>query len=133
MCHTSCDEAVALVAHCGQGALLGKGVIKSAFKLFQSFLVISSCEVLPLGDIYVDTVLTVESSISCAAFEKFSTFLERAFKLRTGKSSVMNYLNYFLIVGRPGSLEYKVFMVTDPDEETCVSQNLMLYFKKCKL
>lgn len=41
--------------------------------------------------------------VSCAAFERFSTFLEWAIKHSTGLQGVAHYLDGFLFVGPGGS------------------------------
>ena len=51
-------------------------------------------------------------SMSCAAFEKFSTFLEWAVKYRSGLDSVVHYLDDFLFAGPKDSPECSMLMQT---------------------
>lgn len=55
------------------------------------------------GEFYMDQVLPVGCSMSCVAFEKFSSFLEWAVRRHTGLEDTVHYLDYFLCVGHGGS------------------------------
>lgn len=64
-----------MVARCGKGALMGK--CKSAFPLFPIHPADFDLLVFQFGgSILVDMTLPMGCSVSCSAFEKFSTFLE---------------------------------------------------------
>ncbi|XP_061485677.1 uncharacterized protein LOC133386068 [Rhineura floridana] len=104
--YTSFDAAVRMVRACGNGALMGKCDIKSAFRL----LPVHPADFDLLGftfadKFHVDRALPMGCSISCALFERFSTFLEWAIKRRTGMDSVVHYLDDFLFVGGAGTGE----------------------------
>ena len=94
-----------MVAKLGQGALLGKMDIKSAFRLLP--INPSDFELLgfQLGDyFFYDKCLPFGCSISCATFEKFSSFLEWVVKSQAGHENVDHYLDDFLFAGEKNSL-----------------------------
>ena len=51
------------------------------------------------GKYYVDKCLPVGCSISCALFEKFSTFLHWVVEKKSGISTLDHYLDDFLFAG----------------------------------
>lgn len=100
MSYVSFDRAIGLVACTGQGVLLAKSDIDSAFCLL---LVDPSCFYLlgyKLSDqIDVDLCLPMGCSISCRYFEMFSSFLEWVVYFETSSNSVTHDLDDFLFVG----------------------------------
>ena len=94
--YTSFDTAVHMVKVCGFGAEMVKADIKSAFCLLSVHS--SNCDLLRFffeGTYYIDRALPMGCSISCAAFEHFSSFLEWNLRLRVGMISAAHYLDYF--------------------------------------
>lgn len=114
--YASFDDAVAMVASCGKSALMGKCDIKSAFRLLpihpDDFNLLGFSF---QGSIYVDMALPMGCSISCAAFEKFSTFLEWVFCQRANTRNVVHYLDDFLFAGRQGTGQCQFYMNTFHD------------------
>ncbi|XP_060111191.1 semaphorin-6A-like [Heteronotia binoei] len=51
------------------------------------------------GKFYTDRALPMGCSVSCAAFERFSSFLEWLLKDRSGRGKIVHYLDDFLFVG----------------------------------
>ncbi|XP_053105446.1 uncharacterized protein LOC128324664 isoform X1 [Hemicordylus capensis] len=95
--YTTFEAAVEMVREQGKGALMGKCDIKSAFRLLPVHpddfdLLGFSFE----GSYYIDRALPMGCSISCSAFERFSSFLEWAVRERAGLTSVVHYLDDFL-------------------------------------
>ncbi|XP_033761537.1 uncharacterized protein LOC117343303 [Pecten maximus] len=120
--YSSVDDAVDLVQTLGRGALLGKMDIKSAFRL----LPVYPGDFDQLGFqvdnlIYFDKCLPMGASVSCALFEKFSTFLEWATKQDIGQpsASLLHYLDDFLFGG-------------EKDTSQCI-EYMMAFQKICKL
>ncbi|XP_067323909.1 uncharacterized protein [Anolis sagrei] len=102
--YTSFDAAVRLLRQYGTGAELAKCDIKSAFRLLPVHP--ADFELLGFqfqGLFYMDRALPMGCSVSCAAFETFSTFLEWAVKTKAGLKGVVHYLDDFLFVGKGGS------------------------------
>ena len=98
--YASFDNAVALALSAGEGAWLAKADIKSAFRLLP--ICPDDYELLGFsfqGMFYYDRCLPMGCSVSCALFEKFSTFLEHYVKRMAGTSLVTHYLDDFLFVG----------------------------------
>lgn len=102
--YTSFDKALVWVRRCGRGALLAKTDIESAFRLLpvhpDSFYLLGC---MWEGQFFVDKCLPMGCSISCALFEKFSTFLEWVVRSESGIPSILHYLDDFLFVGPPKS------------------------------
>ena len=101
--YASFDKAVGMIMELGTSAWLAKADIKSAFCL----LPVSPLDYELLGFsfngmFYFDKCLPMGCSISCALFEKFSSFLEYRIRL-TGTAStpfVTHYLDDFLFMGK---------------------------------
>lgn len=96
------DEALDLVRSFGPGALMAKLDIESAFRLLP--LHPSSFRFMGFrfeGMYFVDRCLPMGCAVSCAYFEKFSTFLHWCIADYTGHRGVAHYLDDFLFVG-PG-------------------------------
>ena len=97
----------------GQGALLGKSDIKSAFRLLPIYP--GDFDLLGFkidGLYYYDKCLPMGASISCALFEQFSTFIQwKVENVCTHKSPViLHYLDDFLFAGKGGSNECHMVM-----------------------
>jgi hypothetical protein len=102
------DEAVTMVQNLGRNALLAKTDIQSAFRLLP--INPSDYDLLGIkhrGKYYFDKCLPFGASISCATFEKFSSFLEWCTKEKSGSNNVKHYLDDFLFGGRSKTLECK--------------------------
>lgn len=90
---------------CGRGAELAKCDIKSAFRLLPVHP--ADFDLLGFafdGKFYVDRALPMGCSISCSAFECFSSFLEWALRDRVGHDSTVHYLDDFLFAGPGGQV-----------------------------
>ncbi|XP_053106618.1 uncharacterized protein LOC128325152 isoform X1 [Hemicordylus capensis] len=102
--YTSFDQAVQVVRSCGRGALMAKCDIESAFRLLPvhpaDFNLVGFAF---QGQFYIDRALPMGCSISCAAFEAFSSMLEWALRREAGLVCTAHYLDDFLLVGRPGT------------------------------
>ena len=97
--YASFDVAVQLVVQSGKGAWRAKSDIKSAFRL----LPVSPGDYELLGftfanHFYFDKCLPMGCSISCALFEKFSTFLEFRVQQMARVGHVTHYLDDFLFI-----------------------------------
>ncbi|XP_054843457.1 uncharacterized protein LOC129335043 [Eublepharis macularius] len=102
--YTSFDQAVKVVRRCGVGAEMAKCDIKSAFRLLPVHP--DDFELLGFsfeGQFYMDRALPMGCSISCASFERFSSFLEWALKHRLRCFDACHYLDDYLFVGPEGS------------------------------
>ena len=100
------DKALECVAKCGEGALMAKCDIKSAFRLLPVHR--SDIELLGMlinGSYYVDLVLPMGCSISCSLFEKFSTFLHWRLQNLTKITTICHYIDDFAFFGRPNTNE----------------------------
>lgn len=111
--YTSVDQAVSMVRSCGKGALMAKADIESAFRLLpvhpQDFCLLGfQFE----GSYYVDRALPMGCSVSCAAFEAFSTFLEWLVISRSADPHVAHYLDDFLFAGKAGSENCPCLLLT---------------------
>lgn len=109
--YTSFDEAIALVQNLGQGCLLGKSDIKSAFRLIP----VSPKDFDQLGfyvdgKYYFDKCLPFGCSISPATFEKFARFLEFAVRQRTSIGSILHYLDDFFFGGAKQTNDCNIIM-----------------------
>lgn len=111
--YTSFDTAVSWVQRYGQGALLAKTDIESAFRLLPVHP-----DSQPLlgcfwgGQFFVDRCLPMGCSISCSYFETFSTFVEWVVREESQVRSVLHYLDDFLCIGPPKSTVCSVLLRT---------------------
>ena len=99
--YTKFDEITKLVRHEGVGSYLVKIDIKSAFRLLPIHP--EDFELLGMhyqGKYYIDKCLPFGLSVSCALFEKFSTFLEWCLKHYTGSDQIIHYLDDFAACDR---------------------------------
>ena len=111
--YTKFDAAVQMVQHLGQGALLGKADIKSAFRLIP----VSKDDFPLLGFkfdnlYYFDKALPFGCSISCAVFEKFATFLEWIVRKSCNVGDLEHYLDDYLFGGEKKTNHCTVMMET---------------------
>lgn len=109
--YSSFDHAVDMISSLGQGALLGKMDIKSAFRLLK--LNPSEFQLLGfrlLDKFYVDKVLSLGCAISCQLFESFSTVLEWIVRSKSKRDSVDHYLDDFLFAGARYSSDCSMLM-----------------------
>jgi len=111
--YSSLDSILEKIYDVGQGALLAKMDIKSAFRLlvlnpgdfdlmgikFDSFYFIDKC--LPMG-----------CSISPKLFETFSTFLQWVVEVKSGQKSIDHYLDDFIFMGAEDTTNCELLMST---------------------
>lgn len=99
------DDAVSLIASIGEGALLAKMDISSAFRLLpvcpEDFCLLGFKH---SGLYYIEKSLTIGCSLSCSLFEKF-TFPHWELSQRSKLQSIVHYLDDFLFVGQANSSE----------------------------
>jgi hypothetical protein len=104
--YTSFDKVLNTISGIGQGAVLARMDINSAFRLL-----ILSPEDFKLfgfkfkGLYFYDKCLPMGCSSSCAVLEKFSSFLDWAIKERSGSESIEHYLDDLWFAGRADSSE----------------------------
>ena len=98
--YSSFDDAVALVVSLGQHAYMGKADIKSAFRLLpvdpKDFDLLGMCV---NGQYFFDRCMPMGCSVSCAIFERFSTFLQACCMRVAATNNVLHYLDDFFFVG----------------------------------
>jgi hypothetical protein len=103
--YSTIDQAANMVSRLGKGALLSKSDLKSAFRLLQispadfdllGFKVTVKADDKMVNYYFFDKMLPFGSSISCALFEKFATFLHWTFVASSHNSDILHYLNDFL-------------------------------------
>ena len=102
--YTHFDEAIHMVQDMGHACLLGKLDIKMAYRL----LPVSPAEFDQLGfmfdgSFYFDKVMPFGCSISCASWEKVSTFLESVAKQQSQFGDLKHYVDDFLFAGEAGT------------------------------
>ena len=102
--YTSFDEAVSMVRRCGVGAELVKCDIKSAFRILPiHHLDFNLLGFQFQGSFYVDRDLLMSCSVSCMAFEKFSSFIKWKVRQWVLCNSATHYLDNFLFCGKRNS------------------------------
>ena len=109
--YTNFDKAIEMVQELGEGALLFKIDIKSAFRL----LPVHPTDFNLLGfqfdgKYYFDKCLPFGRSISCATFEKFAKFLEFCVRRKALSNRLLHYLDDFLGGGKRGTHECQHLM-----------------------
>ena len=109
--YTSFDAAVEIVQELGQGCLLGKSDIKSAFRL----LPVNPDDFELLGfkfkdKFYFDKCMPFGCSISCSTFEKFACFLEFAVKRHCPIGMLIHFLDDFFYGGRENTNDCAIIM-----------------------
>lgn len=99
--YSNIDEAVLMIQLLGQGTLLAKTDLKSAFRLLPIYPGDFDLLGIKLGDkYYFDKCLPFGSKLSCALFNKFSTFLHWLTSKKSGSQNIIHYLDDFLFAGR---------------------------------
>lgn len=107
--YSSIDQAANMIFRLGPGALLSKSDVKSAFRLLPispsdfdllGFKVVIKSANGPLTYYFYDKMLPFGSSISCAVWEKFASFLHWAVVTESHNSDIQHYLDDFLF-GEP--------------------------------
>ena len=109
--YTEFDKAVEMIQDLGQGALLFKMDIKSAFRLLP--VNPDDFELLGFkfnGKYFFGKCLPFGCSISCSTFEKFSTFLEFVVRRAANSKHLLHYLDDFLGGGRKNTNECQMLM-----------------------
>ena len=108
--YTSLDEAVRMVKKCGVGAEMAKCDIKS-FRILPvhpsdfNFLRFQFQD-----SFYIDRALPMGCSVSCAAFEKFSTFIKCKLRSSVSCKSTAHYFDIYLFCGKQNSGKYSVIL-----------------------
>ncbi|MDY6841666.1 MAG: reverse transcriptase domain-containing protein [Pseudomonadota bacterium] len=101
--YTSFDAVTSIVRRIGQGAHLVKVDIRSAFRLLPIHpddFCLMGMQV--DGKFFVDKALPFGCSVSCALFEKFSTFLEWCVRTASHSENIIHYLDDFCGGGASG-------------------------------
>ena len=98
--YTRFDEAIHMIHDLGQGCLLGKSDIRSAFRL----LPVSSLDFDQLGfmfegKFYFDKAMPFGCSLACKTWELFASFLEFCVARHSTFGSLLHYLDDFLFGG----------------------------------
>ena len=111
--YASFDNVLKMIYKLGFNAEIGKIDISQAFRL----LIVNPADFDLLGiyfdnKFYIDKCLPMGCSISCALFEKFSTFLHWLIEQRSGLKSLDHYLDDFIFAGAESSGECSVLMDT---------------------
>ena len=109
--YTKFDAVIQMVQQLGQGALLAKTDIKSAFRL----LPVSKTDFQLLGFsfegfYYFDKALPFGCSISCATFEMFANFIQWVIRSGSTVGKVEHYLDDFLFGGARDTDQCSVIM-----------------------
>lgn len=102
--YTSFDKVAQMVFKLGKGALMAKRDIKSAFRLLpmhpdEFYLLGIKID----GEYYIDKMLPMGLSLSCALFEKFATFIQWLVYYKSGIDSLQHYLDDFIFAGEKDS------------------------------
>ena len=104
--YSNFDNAVAIIKNLGQGALLGKLDVKSAFRLLRIYPGDFSLLGIKLGEsYYIDKMAPMGLKISCAAWEAFAKFLNWSIKQRSasnkdcGNADCDHYLDDYIFAG----------------------------------
>lgn len=100
--YTKFEEAIHMIQDMGHGCLLGKADIKSAFRLLPVYP--ADFDQLGFtfeGQFYFDLCMPFGCSLSCATWEKVSTFLEYLVKQDSPVGDLKHYVDDFLFGGKP--------------------------------
>ncbi|XP_061196001.1 uncharacterized protein LOC133204278 [Saccostrea echinata] len=102
--YSNIDQAAEMISKVGKGAYLAKTDIKSAFRL----LSVSPSDFGLLGfrfqdKYYFDKMLPFGSSINCALFDKFASFLHWLTQKYSQNDLIIHYLDDFLFCGSPNT------------------------------
>lgn len=95
------DESVKLIVALGRNAFMGKSDIKSAFRL----LPVNPADFDLLGmcidrQFYFDRCMPMGCSVSCAVFERFSSFLQACCRRIASSQCILHYLDDFFFAGK---------------------------------
>lgn len=101
--YTSFDAAVFWGRYFGQGALMAKSEIESAFRLLPAHPDMTALGCHWNGEFYVYRCLPMSCSITCPLFEQFSSFVEWVVRNMAGVESIVHYLDDFLCVAPASS------------------------------
>lgn len=109
--YTSFDSVIDMIANLGQSALIAKVDISQAFRL----LPINPTDFDLLGisfesKFYIDKCLPMGCAISCALFEKFSSFIHWVVKNETQLDTLDHYLDDFIFAGGISSNDCYILM-----------------------
>lgn len=99
--YTKFDEAVSMVQKLGKNTMCAKSDIQSAFRLLRVWP--GDFDQLGFkfeGLYYFDKCLPMGCAISCALFEKFSSFLQWIVAKRARNNNILHYLDDFLFMGK---------------------------------
>jgi hypothetical protein len=114
--YSSFDNAISMVQRLGKNVELGKMDLKSSFCLLPVYP--GDFDLLGFKieeKFYIDKCMPMGCSVSCATFERFSTFLHWVIENKSGSKNIDHYLDDFLFGGEKGTNECK---------------NLLLQFEK---
>ena len=119
--YSSFDKVVEIISTLGKSALLAKLDISQAFQL----IIINPVDfdvlgIMLEGHYYIDKCLPMGCSVSCAIFEKSSTFLHWLVAARSGITTLDHYLDDFFFAGANSTDDCVEFMETFLD----ISQEL---------
>lgn len=112
--YTSFDTVADMIFRLGNGSLMAKRDIKSAFRL----LPIAPADFCLLGlkdedgNLYIDKFLPMGCKISCSLFEKFATFLHWLVQYISGQNTMDHYLDDFIFGGARGTIECHTLLDT---------------------
>ena len=109
--YTSFDDAIRVVQQSGQHCELAKCDIKSAFRLLPVHP--SDYELLGFSfqdKYYFDKAMPFGCSVSCATWEKFSTFIEWVLTMKANRGMSIHYLDDYLFAGSQGSGDCKALL-----------------------
>lgn len=109
--YSTFDQALSLIQEMGEGALMAKMDISSAFRLLpvcpEDFCLLGFKF---LNSYYVDKCLPMGCSISCSLFEMFSSFLHWELQQRSNSRGIIHYLDDFLFIGRANTADCQMLM-----------------------
>ncbi len=118
--YTQFDEAVHTVVGVGQGALMAKKDIESAFRLLPVHPSDFDLLGMKLGDsYYVDKALPMGASCSPALFETFSTFLEWAARSAAASDNIVHFADDYLLAGRDDDSNMSCARLVRVFEQVC--------------
>ena len=96
------DQVTEKLLKLGMNTQMGKIDIKSAFGLLPCYP--GDFDLLGFkfdNFYYIDKCMPMGCSVSCATFERFSSFLECEIKRRSGNENIDHYLDDFIFLGAP--------------------------------
>ena len=109
--YNSFDEFIDNLAALGPGALMAKADLKSAFRtLPMSPLDFHALGLTFNGKYYVNVCMPMGARVSCATYEKFSTFIQWCIEDVSGKKLVTHYIDDFLFFGAAGTSDCDIMI-----------------------